>query len=253
LPDWYSIDNGHHTCKTNGHLLEVIRNENLNDRRRFLAVVDGEVIERPCWSTNEAKTRAIKVLQGTYKPRKTRKAEVARPAAVQTVELPEITAEEIQAIDLDFGIDAIPEIIPEIPMAQASPLHDPRPKNGNGRTWTRGDIDRNSYREALPQPQPIDLNKRAAEMEDVAVLERPVAVPPAVEETEVRREPYQLRQGHDGGFAHEPHTVAFSIHGSFEVTESPEHLASLKAAKELLEAAGLEVVCDIVQPRRFTI
>lgn len=58
--DWYSTRPGHYTTRYQGKTLEVIRNSNGQDKRRYLAVVNGFVWPHPCHTIPQAKSKAMR-------------------------------------------------------------------------------------------------------------------------------------------------------------------------------------------------
>lgn len=58
--DWYSTKPGHYTTRYQGKTLEVIRNSNGQDKRRYLAVVNGLAWPHPCHTIPQAKSKAMR-------------------------------------------------------------------------------------------------------------------------------------------------------------------------------------------------
>lgn len=61
---WSSANRGYYTARLNGKYLEVRRNSDGTDPRRYIALIDGKPWPTPCWTLNEAKTRAIRWAHG---------------------------------------------------------------------------------------------------------------------------------------------------------------------------------------------
>lgn len=98
---WYPVDRGHYTARLHDKHLEIRRNADGADSRRYLAFVDGRLWPTPCWTLNEAKTRAIRWAQG----------EIALPASAGATDIPtqalvpyQPPANDIPAITFSFRI-----------------------------------------------------------------------------------------------------------------------------------------------------
>ena len=61
--DWAYLDAGHYRASYQGRTLEIKRNPDGADARRYIVEVDGEVAEQPCWQLNQAKTKAMRWVQ----------------------------------------------------------------------------------------------------------------------------------------------------------------------------------------------
>lgn len=64
--NWQDHGQGHQTCRMGDHLLEIKRNPDPHDRRRYYAIVDGEEVPTPTWSPSQAKTKAINAARRGY-------------------------------------------------------------------------------------------------------------------------------------------------------------------------------------------
>lgn len=60
MPDWYSTRPGYYTTRYRGKTLEVVRNPDPSDRRRYIAYVEGKPWPRPCHTIPQCKTKAMK-------------------------------------------------------------------------------------------------------------------------------------------------------------------------------------------------
>jgi|SRR5690349_2966519 len=151
-PTWQQVDKGRYHLQMNGHDLQVIRNPDREDRRRFLAVVNRRPLDPPTQTVGQAKTKAMNFVFGVkrkpqgqvwdwsqVRPAKELEAEldatgrdpipgagpqpdVQPEAQPEAQEIPDFTNDQAQAI-----MDAIFHDVP----AQASlPAPDPVPPLG---------------------------------------------------------------------------------------------------------------------------
>jgi hypothetical protein len=60
MPDWYSTRPGYYTTRYRGKTLEVVRNSNPTDPRRYVAYVDGKPWPHACHTIPQCKTKAMK-------------------------------------------------------------------------------------------------------------------------------------------------------------------------------------------------
>lgn len=67
--DWFKVAPGNYTGTYIGRRLEIRRNPQASDPRRYVVAVDGRELPHPCWTTNEAKTKAIQAAQQGPAPR----------------------------------------------------------------------------------------------------------------------------------------------------------------------------------------
>jgi hypothetical protein len=58
--EWLNPERGYYRAKHQGKTLEVIRNPDATDSRRYIARVDGVACPRPCYTIPQAKTKAMK-------------------------------------------------------------------------------------------------------------------------------------------------------------------------------------------------
>jgi hypothetical protein len=68
--EWFNPERGYYRAKYLGKTLEVVRNPDATDSRRYIARVDGVVCPRPCHTIPQAKTKAMKWAEhpGLYDP-----------------------------------------------------------------------------------------------------------------------------------------------------------------------------------------
>ena len=60
MPDWYSTRPGYYTTRYRGKTLEVVRNPDPSDKRRYIAVVEGKRWPQACHTIPQCKTKAMK-------------------------------------------------------------------------------------------------------------------------------------------------------------------------------------------------
>lgn len=60
MPEWYSPQRGYYIAKYRGKTLEVVRNTDATDKRRYVAKVDRVEVSHPCFNLSQAKTKAQK-------------------------------------------------------------------------------------------------------------------------------------------------------------------------------------------------
>lgn len=60
LDTWDKLGPGRYATSVNGHVLQIIRNPDYADPRRYVAVVNRVPLEPPCANLSSAKTKAIK-------------------------------------------------------------------------------------------------------------------------------------------------------------------------------------------------
>jgi hypothetical protein len=68
--EWFNPERGYYRAKYLGKTLEVVRNPDATDSRRYIARVDGVACPRPCFTIPQAKTKAMKWAEhpGLYDP-----------------------------------------------------------------------------------------------------------------------------------------------------------------------------------------
>lgn len=68
--EWFNPERGYYRAKHRNKTLEVIRNPDATDSRRYIVRVDGVACPRPCHTIPQAKTKAIKWAEqpGLYDP-----------------------------------------------------------------------------------------------------------------------------------------------------------------------------------------
>lgn len=57
---WTMLEAGRYTARYLGKTLDIRRNPDPEDKRRYLALVDGQAWPQPCWHVNQAKGRCIR-------------------------------------------------------------------------------------------------------------------------------------------------------------------------------------------------
>lgn len=60
MPDWYSTRPGHYITRYRGKTLEVVRNPDPTDKRRYIAKVENRCWPQPCHTIPQCKTKAMK-------------------------------------------------------------------------------------------------------------------------------------------------------------------------------------------------
>lgn len=60
MPEWLNPEPGYYTRKYQGRMLEVVRNTDATDKRRYVARVDGVIVSQPCHNIGQCKTKAMK-------------------------------------------------------------------------------------------------------------------------------------------------------------------------------------------------
>jgi hypothetical protein len=60
MPEWFSPQRGYYIAKYRGKTLEVVRNTDPTDKRRYVAQINGDVLPHPCHTISQAKTKAQK-------------------------------------------------------------------------------------------------------------------------------------------------------------------------------------------------
>lgn len=70
MVEWFNPERGYYRAKYQGKTLEVVRNPDATDNRRYIARVDGVACPRPCHTIPQAKTKAMKWADhpGLYDP-----------------------------------------------------------------------------------------------------------------------------------------------------------------------------------------
>jgi hypothetical protein len=58
--EWFSPQRGYYIAKYRGKTLEVVRNKDATDKRRYVAQVNGVILPHPCHTIPQAKTKAMK-------------------------------------------------------------------------------------------------------------------------------------------------------------------------------------------------
>lgn len=60
MPEWISPERGYYIAKYRGRTLEIVRNKDATDKRRYVVQVDGVILSHPCHTIPQAKTKAMK-------------------------------------------------------------------------------------------------------------------------------------------------------------------------------------------------
>jgi hypothetical protein len=60
MPEWYSPKRGHYITRYQGKMLEVVRNTDPTDKRRYVARIDSVILPQPCHTIGQCKTKAMK-------------------------------------------------------------------------------------------------------------------------------------------------------------------------------------------------
>lgn len=60
MPEWFNPQRGYYIAKYRGRTLEIVRNADSTDKRRYVAQVDGVVVPHPCHTIPQCKTKAMK-------------------------------------------------------------------------------------------------------------------------------------------------------------------------------------------------
>jgi hypothetical protein len=70
MVEWFNPERGYYRAKYRNKTLEVVRNQEATDNRRYIVRVDGVVCPRPCYTIPQAKTKAMKWAEhpGMYGP-----------------------------------------------------------------------------------------------------------------------------------------------------------------------------------------
>lgn len=118
---WDFIESGHYRGRYQGHVLEVKRNPDGSDKRRYVGCVDGEMVVQPSWTVPLTKTKLIRFVNHG-------------PSAAATLRLPKRQPEpqpEPQpqpaedADDLLVDIAAEPQDQAVVPYVEPSPPAEP--------------------------------------------------------------------------------------------------------------------------------
>jgi hypothetical protein len=70
MVEWFNPERGYYRAKYRNKILEVIRNPDAADNRRYIVKIDGVICPRPCHTIPQAKTKAMKWAEhpGLYDP-----------------------------------------------------------------------------------------------------------------------------------------------------------------------------------------
>jgi hypothetical protein len=58
--EWYSPQRGYYIAKYRGKTLEIVRNTDATDKRRYVAQINSVILPHPCHTISQAKTKAMK-------------------------------------------------------------------------------------------------------------------------------------------------------------------------------------------------
>ena len=70
MPEWSNPERGYYVTKYKGKTLEIVRNSDPTEKRRYVAKVDGMAWPNPCHTRPQCKTKAMKWADnpGLYSP-----------------------------------------------------------------------------------------------------------------------------------------------------------------------------------------
>lgn len=110
-PSWQQVDKGRYHLQMNGHDLQVIRNPDREDRRKFLAVVNRRPLDPPTQTVNQAKTKAINFVFGVKRKPQGKVWDWSQVRPAKELEA-ELEARQAEAIP---GTGPQPDVQPEVP------------------------------------------------------------------------------------------------------------------------------------------
>lgn len=99
--EWFCIEPGVYRGRYQGRLLEIVRNDDVRDKRRYVCAVDGTPISQPCWTIPQAKTKLIQHVNRTptfERPERPEHQEII------PYEAPEPTVPAVAGIEMTYTI-----------------------------------------------------------------------------------------------------------------------------------------------------
>lgn len=125
-PSWQQVEKGRFHLQMNGHDLQVIRNPDRADRRRFLAVVNRRPLDPPTQTAGQAKQKAMNFVFGVNrKPRgETWDWSQVRPVTDIEAELDAAGQDHIPGTGPQPDVQPGPQGVPDLTSAQAEAVMD---------------------------------------------------------------------------------------------------------------------------------
>lgn len=127
LDTWERLGPGRYATQLNGHSLQIIRNPDYADSRRYIAVVDRVPLPEPLAGLSQAKTKAIKHAFGLTGRGKKRNGAAWSPSHIKPAPEPAPEPAIFDPLGLDYA--QFEEVPPEPPaMAEPEVLQLPPPE-----------------------------------------------------------------------------------------------------------------------------